>query len=239
MTCSRPTSPRSCDDDRIVDPAPPFFQGRGSECNTRRVSRFEQLESCSDISIDDADRDVRSLDDLRAFLSRCAEIARNGEGCARLLGVVARLARGDVSWIEGDVRAELVAEGDERTTLALYTELGFGLRERLVPATSLPVAFEEIARAVALAPALVTPLQARVEATRLVLAREASEPSAAPPAFEVAAARASDAPTTPPEGSVVSRAPEGTVHSRPTIRASLVDLEELLARDAKTRSGRP
>lgn len=204
------------------------------------MSRFDSLESCSDLNAALAESAVASLDDLKAFLERCAEIAKSGEGCANVLSVVARLARGDVAWLEGDLRAELTADDDEHTVLALYTELGFGLRERLAPPTKLHVALGGIARAVELAPGLVAPLRARQESTRVVLARDVAEKSALPPPIEVDPAStsnpsggltASSAPTAPPASS--------SPHSRPTMRASVVDIEELLAIDAKNRSHRP
>ena len=214
--------------------------------HNRRVPRYDQLESCSDLSTEDAERAVTSAANLSELLARCAEIARSGEGCVRVLLVVARLARGDVPWLEGELRAALTPRGEDRSDLALYADLGFGLREPIVPRTSLPVPFHEIARAVALAPGLVAPLEVRREEARLVLARNASEGSALPPPIvEIEAAalregaehRASAAPTRPPtQTHSAAPGPETTVHSRPTIRASVADLEEILAHEAKRQT---
>jgi hypothetical protein len=215
------------------------------------VSRYDDLESCSDLIDADAERAVASAADLQELLARCAEIAKSGEGAARVLMVVARLARGDVPWIEGEPRAELIPLGDEKTTLTLYSDLGFGLRERLVPDTTLPVPFAELARAVELAPGLVTPLEYRRERGRLVLARNARDVSAIPPPGKLAdmtmpphddADRASAAPTRPPaaplEAAAISSIPgsSASLNTRPTRPVSLADIEELLAREAKSRS---
>ncbi len=226
-------------------------QPRFSRAILRLVPRIDALESCSDLSADEADSALASADSLKALLARCAEVARNGEGVVNVLAVVARLSRGEAPWLEGDVRAELTPEGDDRTVLALYTDLGFGLRERLVPPTTFPVAFAELAQAVSLAPALIEPLQARREDRRLVLGRQVSELSEAPPpAFDIgpssAPGRPSGQPTVPPiapptsgvRGDVGTAPPEEAPHSRPTTRVSLVEIEALLEQ-AKSRSGRP
>lgn len=209
------------------------------------MSRYDGLESCSDLSDEDAERAISSAAELSALLARCAEIARNGEGCVRVLLVVARLARGDVGWLEGELRAELTVRDEDRSDLSLYADLGFGIRERIVPTTTLPVPFEEIARAVALAPGLVTPLEFRKEDRRLVLARNVSDGSAVPPPIteievdlrDPSENRASAAPTKPPvRRHTNAPGSEPSVHSRPTIRASVADLEEILAREGKTQT---
>lgn len=220
-------------------------------CDTAHVARIEALASCSDLSAEAAESALASADSLKALLSRCAEIARNGDGVVNVLAVVARLARGEASWLEGDVRAELTPEGEDRTILALYTDLGFGLRERVVPPTTFPVAFAELTRAVSLAPALIEPLQARHEEHRLVLGKQVSELSEAPPpAFDIGASsapsRPSGQPTMPPVAPLQSgvrteagsAARDDAPHARPTTRVSLAEIEALLEQ-AKTRSGRP
>jgi hypothetical protein len=215
------------------------------------VARYDDLESCTDLTDADAERAIASAANLRELLARCAEIAKSGEGAARVLMVVARLARGDVPWLEGELHAELTPLGEEKTNLSLYTDLGFGLRERLVPDTALPVPFAELARAVELAPGLVAPLAHRHDQGRLVLARNATDESAIPPPRRQEdvtmppashdAVRASAAPTRPPTApldATVSPSPASNapMNTRPTRRVSLVDIEELLAREGKGRS---
>lgn len=207
------------------------------------MARYDDLESCSDLSEAQANLAVTSPAELKELLARCAEIAKGGEGCARVFLVVARLARGDVPWLEGELRAELSPNGEERSDLALFADLGFGLREPIVPLTTLPVPFAELARAVELAPALVGPLSFRREERRLVIARNATDVSALPPPVHDDATvppdddRTSAAPTRPPV-SMSGAAPSSNghgAHSRPTQRVSLADIEELLAREAKSK----
>lgn len=153
--------------------------------NDETVVDFAVIESCIELTSEHAVEAASSLESIRAFLARMAEIARPDEGCPKVLMVVARLAGQD--WLDGELRAELT--GDEAsTTLTLISEFGAGIRERLLPAVTFKdVPLDEFSRALALAPALAQPLRVKDGGGKIVLAPPQTPDeqmnSAPPPAF--------------------------------------------------------
>lgn len=129
---------------------------------------FATIETCSEITSEHAKQAASSSAEIRAFLSRMAEIARPDEGCPKTLMAVARLV--GQSWVEGDLRVELTGD-EEQTTLTIICEYGMGIRERLLPATTFNgVPLDEFSRALHLAPALALPLRVKDEPGKIVLA---------------------------------------------------------------------
>jgi hypothetical protein len=195
--------------------------------HTPPVVDFSAIETCGELNAEHADAAAASRDAMRKLLAHVAQIARPGEGCPKVLIIVARLARGDVTWIQGAVCADL--EGDESSTLlSILTELGPGLYEPVFPTLRLDAPMDEFLRAVKLAPKLIAPLKAEESNGKILLSREApaakpagdfdlDDPFAEPPAggAELPPAAAGPLPTEPLKPGPTA-SPE--VHTRPTVR---------------------
>src|SRR4029078_5457466 len=106
---------------------------------------------------------------------------RPGEGAAMILVALSRIATTACDWLEGGLRGG-VNEGFDATGIEGSEELGGGVRELLFPRLLVGVPFDELVRAVKLAPQLIAPLNYRVKGQQMTLRRSA-EASVAPPAF--------------------------------------------------------
>lgn len=140
------------------------------------------LVSCRDLSAEHADEAVRSLEALRLLVARLTEIGEPEDGAPKVLIVFARLARGDVAWLDGDVTVE-IAGNDERTLVDVFKEEGWGIKERLVSAARFRVPFDEFERAVEISAKRFAPLKATMTPGKIVLstAANATKPVAPPP----------------------------------------------------------
>lgn len=125
-------------------------------------------QSVLSLTLDDAKKAASSKATMHALLARVAETARPGGGSPKVLMAIAKLAEAD--WFYGELCVELAA-GDERTTsITVYAEHGFGLRERVLPTVHFRVALDEFERAVRLAPSLAHPLRLHARDGVLLLA---------------------------------------------------------------------
>jgi hypothetical protein len=158
------------------------------------------LVSCRDLSAEHADEAVRSLDSLRLLVARLTEIAEPEDGAPKVLIVFARLARGDVAWLEGDVTVE-VTGNDARTLVDVFKEEGWGIKERLVPQARFRVPFDEFERAVEISAKRFAPLKVTMGTGKVVLstASNAASPGE-PPKVELG--------TAPPPALGVPQEPE-------------------------------
>lgn len=158
------------------------------------------LVSCRDLTAEHADEAVRSLDALRLLVARLTEIGDPEDGAPKVLIVFARLARGDVPWLEGDVTVE-VSGNDQRTLVDVFKEEGWGIKERLVPQARFRVPFDEFERAVEISAKRFAPLKVTMTTGtpgKIVLstAAEAAKP-AAPPAVALDEKSVGTAPPPP------------------------------------------
>jgi hypothetical protein len=126
------------------------------------------LSSCTQLTAEHAVAAARTLPALRRLVARVMEIARPEEGSPKLLMVLARV--GEAPWLEGDLGIELSGD-DNTTTIALYADHGFGIRERVIPNIRLRVPFEEFERALMIAPKLIHPMQAKERNGKLLLGK--------------------------------------------------------------------
>lgn len=139
------------------------------------MSIYAHIKRCLELS----DRDVASaLADRRmakALLDQLANVSRPGDGAPKLLLVFARLAGGEIDWIDGALRVEMVGDADV-TVVEVLSELGLGMRERVFPSFKMNAPLEEFARAVERVPHMVAPLTiATTGARRLVLTASVDE----------------------------------------------------------------
>lgn len=153
--------------------------------HTSLVIDLATLGSCSELTSAHAKQAASSPATMRMLLERVATIARPGEGCPKVLNAVAHLVGQE--WLDGQLHVELIGD-DDATTLTVMADYGVGIRERILPATRFAVPYDEFARALELAPALVLPLRITDHGDKLVLTPLLSPEDTvehAPPAFEV------------------------------------------------------
>jgi hypothetical protein len=215
------------------------------------VGGFSGLGSCAELSAEQADEAARSMEALRAFLGRCAEIARPEDGCPKVLMAIGRAAT--QPWLEADVRVELSGD-DAFTTIAVLYDHGFGIRERMLPPVELAAPIDEFHRAIRLAPALFAPLVLEVDdGSVLVLAAPSSGASTPHSAIRIdsasiTAASAAPQPRGPDDDAVpldidmrepiAANGPTPYVaganpHTKPTQRMKTIDPEILRAATAR------
>lgn len=145
------------------------------------------LVSCRDLTAEHADEAVRSLENLRLLVARLTEIAEPEDGAPKVLIVFARLARGDVAWLEGDVTVEITGN-ETRTLIDVFKEEGWGIKERLVPQARFRTPFDEFERAVEISAKRFAPLKVSIQPNKIVLSNasgDAAAKPAAPPKLEV------------------------------------------------------
>jgi hypothetical protein len=138
--------------------------------------------------MDVTDRDVaiatagRSA--ARALLQRMAEVSRPADGGPKVLLVLARMASSACDWIDGDLRIEILGDG-EISVVEVLTEMGAGMRERLLPPFTMKIPLTELIAAVERVPHMIAPLRlASKSARRVVLAATAEvRRSSSPPPF--------------------------------------------------------
>ena len=139
------------------------------------------LVSCRDLTAEHVDEAVRSLDALRLLVARLTEIGEPEDGAPKVLIVFARLARGDVPWLEGEVTVEITGN-DQRTLVDVFQEEGWGIKERLVPQARFRAPFDEFERAVEISAKRFAPLKVTMTPGKILLSTtaDAAKPVAPP-----------------------------------------------------------
>lgn len=135
--------------------------------DNRAVSDPSLITSSSELSSDAIARAASSSSELRQLVARVAQVAEPEQGWSKLIRVIAKVAASD--WLEGELQVDFDDEGNNRTTIAFYSVLGVGIRERICPAYTMNVAIDEFQRAVLLAPDAIAPLRAHQGRGRLSL----------------------------------------------------------------------
>jgi hypothetical protein len=194
------------------------------------VSRFDELESCGELTPDIAREAASSRESMRDFLSWAAATARPDEGAPKVLLAIAQL--GEAGWVDGTLYIDIAGD-DSVTKLSIFADYGFGIRERLLPLARLLVPFDEFVRAVRLAPKLIAPFHSEQIAGSLVLtppnataedplesiaiseASLAEEPKTAPPPAGVADALTKPPPSNPEQSGIHT---QQNLHTHPTVR---------------------
>lgn len=188
------------------------------------MPRFEELESCAELTAEQAADAASSQPRMRKFLEWAAATARPDEGAPKILQAIAKL--GEADWVEGTLYIDIAGD-DSVTRLSIFADFGFGIRERLLPLARLSAPFDEFVRAVKLAPKLIAPFKAELLAGSLVLTppeMETAPDSSEQAIDEIAISDASltnEAVTKPPPA--MSKAPpsvpeQSGIHTHPTVR---------------------
>lgn len=164
---------------------------------------------------------MESRASARALIDRMAEVARPGEGAAKILLLFARMAGTPCEWLEGDLSVEMA--GDEQSTVVEIMLDHGGILERAFPLWTLNVGIAEIVRAVTLAPEMVSPLIATtIGANRLAFAATEAERKITTPRLEIPAEYGVLAPANEPKNEPARVAPARR-RPRPIVASKRVD----------------
>ena len=111
------------------------------------LSRIANAGRSSDFPPSIRERDViaalLSRDECATMLGRMASIPSARSGNRALLALIARLAPPACTWLEGELAVELY-DDEEGTRVRIMSELGGGLRERVLPSVTLPLSFTDL-----------------------------------------------------------------------------------------------
>ncbi len=166
------------------------------------MGNFEHLQRCFSLRDEDVAEAVGSRGTTRALLDHLGTIAKPNEGAPKILLVFARMATTACDWLDGELRVELVGDG-EISVIEVMTELGGGLRERALPSFAVGVPLSEFARAVERVPRMIEPLLVKAKTDRrlvLVSRVERAGRSLPPPPVVIAEEHLIDLPRPdPPE----------------------------------------
>ncbi len=176
-----------------------------SDSNAQELSHVRR---CVDLREADIAAAVRTRADVRALLAHLAACSAPDTGVAKVLLVFARMATTACDWIDGDLTIDLTATAD-RTTVETATDLGGGMRERLLPTLLLNAPLSELTRAIERVPHLIAPLVLRRGKSGLRVRLSASaavrRTTLPPPMVEIAPESLLSAAPVPP----APRAPSG------------------------------
>jgi hypothetical protein len=117
---------------------------------------LSSIHRCADITEAHVIQAARSREQMRELLMHAAKISRPGEGAAKVMLALARMAMSSSDWVEGDLRADLRANGD-RIDVDVKSVSG-GVIERVFPTFTLDAPLEELMRAVQMVPNMIDPL---------------------------------------------------------------------------------
>ena len=164
------------------------------------------IKRCLDITEKDIAAGVETREACKLLLDHVAKIAAPNQGAPKLLLVLARMATTACDWVDGELRIEMVGDG-EVTVVELMSELGGGMRERVLPSFSMNVPLTEFTRAVERVPHMIEPLATKTASPRRVVfsaSQEVRKTTVPPPPVEIGKSSLYDAPT---RESTVPKAP--------------------------------
>ncbi len=179
---------------------------------------FGHITRCFDLRDTDIAAAMAGRDSARALLAHLSAVSAPDTGVAKVLLVFARMATTACEWLDGDLAVEITGEGAS-TRVDVATELGGGLRERVLPPIELAAPMDELIRAIERVPHMIAPLVvASKSKTRIVLAATAlvRKTSVPPPPIEISAESLFvrvPPPSTPKEGAETPGVPLPVVAS--------------------------
>lgn len=160
------------------------------------LDHITRVQDLRDKDIVDA---VVTREGTTVLLSRLAVVSAPETGVAKVLLVLARMATMACGWIDGDLVINLVDEG-ARTRVDVTTEMGGGMRERVLAPLRLTAPMAEFRRAIERVPHMIKPLAIRArDERRLTFSASAHvrRTTAPPPPVEIAAESLFVAPSPP------------------------------------------
>jgi hypothetical protein len=163
------------------------------------MGRFSHLTRCMEMSASDVMSALGSHEACKELLARFAEIAAPRSGAPRILFLFARMATIACDWVEGDLRIEMKLDG-EKTRVDTMSELGPGLRERILPQVVIPAPLAEFVLAVERFPGVISPLTLNKKSWRrivLVANEETRKTTMPPPMIEISEESLAQVPRPP------------------------------------------
>ena len=146
------------------------------------MGNFSHLKRCLELREKDIVDAVASRALCRELLEHLAAISKPNDGAPKILLVFARMATTACDWIDGELRIEIMGDGDV-SVVELMSELGGGLRERVLPSFGMSVPLAEFTRAVERVPHMIAPLTTKTKTARRVIfsATEQTRKTSMPP----------------------------------------------------------
>lgn len=141
--------------------------GERSLIDNRFVFDLEAVTYSDELTSELTFQAASSPTELKRLFRRLAEICAPEQGWTKLFKVIARVAVAE--WMEGELQVDFDGDESGGTTIAFYSVLGVGIRERLFSPQRLNVPIDEFQRAVVLTPEIVGPLRAHQGRSRLTL----------------------------------------------------------------------
>lgn len=145
---------------------------------------FPHLARCADLTGLEIDAAARSQEVCAALLERLAEVSRPESGAASLLALFAQLGSPACTWLEGELAVELFEE-DDGIRVRVLTDLGNGMRERILPPVLLRAPLAEILSAAEEVPERLGDLRLERVSSRCVLLLGAPEDDVPSSVFEI------------------------------------------------------
>jgi hypothetical protein len=109
-------------------------------------TRYASLSRCSELPERDVIAALIAREEAAAILSRIAEMPPSARMSKAFLGLVGRLATPACAWLEGDLAVELFDE-EGGTKVRVMSEIGAGLRERVLPIVVLAMPLADLVAA--------------------------------------------------------------------------------------------
>jgi hypothetical protein len=146
------------------------------------MATLDHIKRCIQLSDHDVAQAVASREACKTLLDHLSRVSKPSDGAPKLLLVFARMATRACDWVDGDLRIEIVGDGDV-CVAEVMSELGGGMRERVLPSFTMNAPLSEFLRAVERVPHMIAPLTTRVKTARRVVftATEVTRKSTMPP----------------------------------------------------------
>jgi hypothetical protein len=141
------------------------------------MAAFEHITRCIMVTDNDVEEAVVSRATAQALFDHLAKVAKPNEGAPKILLLFARMATTACDWLDGELRVEIVGDG-ELSVLESMTELGGGLRERALPSFAVHVPLSEFVRAVERVPRMIEPLCVKSKTDRRLVLVSSEERAA-------------------------------------------------------------
>jgi hypothetical protein len=107
------------------------------------ATRYAPLARTTEFPEKDVIAALLSRDECASLLQRIAGDASARAAARALLALVGRLASPACTWLEGDLAVELFEE-DAGMKVRVMSELGAGLRERVLPAVTIALSLDDL-----------------------------------------------------------------------------------------------
>lgn len=176
------------------------------------MGNFKHLTRCLQLREGDIVTAVADRALCKELLEHLAAISKPNDGAPKILLVFARMATTACDWIDGELRIEIMGDGDV-SVIELMSELGGGMRERVLPSFGLAVPLAEFTRAVERVPHMISPLTTKTKTARRVVfsaTEQTRKTSMPPPMIEIGEDSLFVMPVTP-KAPVVADSPEPAV----------------------------